>query len=174
MTRSWTIHHSPLGPLALTGSEPGRLQSLHFPGRAGTLQEGRHAPDGFTEVCTQLDEYFAGQLQRFVLPLQLGGTSFQERVWQQLSEIPYGTTRSYTQIAEAIGRPDRVRAVAAAIGRTPVPIIIPCHRAVAANGDLTGYLGGLARKRALLDLEADVARGETSPAVWYQRQLVLL
>jgi methylated-DNA-[protein]-cysteine S-methyltransferase len=174
MTSSWTIHHSPLGPLTLTGSEPTGLHALHFAGRAGTLKEDRHALDGFAEACMQLDEYFVGQRQRFELLLQLDGTPFQRRVWQELSEIPFGTTRSYAQIAEAIGRPDRVRAVAAAIGRTPVPIIIPCHRAVAANGDLTGYLGGLARKRALLDLEAAVARGETSPAIWYERQLVLL
>ena len=88
--------------------------------------------------------------------------------------IPFGATISYGALADAIGRPDRVRAVGATVGRTPVPIVVPCHRVIGANGDLTGYGGGLQRKRALLDLEAAVAGGEPPPAVWQGRQLAMI
>ena len=122
----------------------------------------------------QLQEYFAGRRQRFDLALRLEGTPFQRRVWAALREIPYGQTRSYGDVAAAIGRLDRVRAVGAAVGRTPVPIIVPCHRVIGADGSLTGYGGGLQRKRALLDLESAVSGGAAPPAIWAGRQLSLL
>jgi methylated-DNA-[protein]-cysteine S-methyltransferase len=122
----------------------------------------------------QLEEYFAGRCQRFDIALDLGGTAFQRRVWQQLRAIPYGATITYTQLAQAIGRPDRVRAAAAAVGRTPVPVILPCHRVVAADGALTGYLGGVQRKQALLDLERRGAAGLEPEPPWAFRQLKAL
>jgi methylated-DNA-[protein]-cysteine S-methyltransferase len=101
----------------------------------------------------QLDAYFAGKLRGFDLPLAPQGTEFQQRVWAALLKIPYGATRSYGQQAAAIGSPKAVRAVGLANGRNPIAIIIPCHRVIGANGSLTGYGGGMARKRLLLDLE---------------------
>ncbi|PJG57974.1 methylated-DNA--[protein]-cysteine S-methyltransferase [Aeromonas cavernicola] len=97
--------------------------------------------------------YFAGNLQRFTLPLAATGTAFQQQVWQALRDIPYGETRSYRDIAAAIGNPKAVRAVGAANGRNPLSIIVPCHRVIGHNGSLTGYAGGLEIKQALLALE---------------------
>jgi methylated-DNA-[protein]-cysteine S-methyltransferase len=171
MTAAWTIYHSPLGPLTLIGG-PAGLSAVRFPGRGEPLDETRQDPGAFEAVTEQLDQYFVGARAGFALPLDVDGTPFQRRVWQQLCAIPQGTTLTYTALANAIGRPDRVRAAAAAVGRTPVPIIIPCHRVIAANGDLTGYLGGLHRKRALLDFEAATSRREP-PFAWATRQLSL-
>lgn len=106
------------------------------------------------ELASQLDAYFGGRLRQFGVPLDLRGTPFQRRVWELLRAIPYGDTRSYGQIAEAMGRPDAARAVGRAIGSNPVSIVVPCHRVIGSNGELTGYGGGLHRKEALLDLEA--------------------
>jgi methylated-DNA-[protein]-cysteine S-methyltransferase len=105
------------------------------------------------EALSQLRAYFAGRLREFRLPLSLAGTDFQIRVWRHLQTIPYGETRSYSAIAQAIGRPSAVRAVGAANGANPVPIVVPCHRVIGANGKLVGYGGGLPLKRRLLELE---------------------
>jgi methylated-DNA-[protein]-cysteine S-methyltransferase len=172
MNQSWTVYECPLGPLTLVGGPDG-LRGLWFPGRSGPLDESDRDDERFSEVADQLEEYFAGTRQYFDIGLDLGGTPFQKQVWAQLATIPYGSTRSYGELARAIGRTDRIRAVAASVGRTPVPIIVPCHRAVAANGALTGYLGGLQRKRALLDLEAASSGAHPPPAVWAHRQLSL-
>jgi methylated-DNA-[protein]-cysteine S-methyltransferase len=149
---SWTIYESPLGPLTLRAGAHG-LTGLHYPGRGPIRDEHERDPRPFADVVAQLEEYFAGERRTFDLALDAGGTAFQRAVWQRLLEIPYGTTITYTQLAHAIGRPDRLRAAASAVGRTPMPIVIPCHRVVAADGGLTAYGGGLQRKRALLDLE---------------------
>lgn len=101
----------------------------------------------------EFDAYFAGRLQRFSLPLAARGTAFQQAVWQALCDIPYGETRSYSDIARTIGKPDAVRAVGAANGRNPLSIIVPCHRVIGQNGSLTGYAGGLEIKKTLLALE---------------------
>ena len=101
----------------------------------------------------QLAAYFAGELERFDLPLAPTGSDFQRRVWDAVAAIPYGTTASYSEIAAAVGRPAACRAVGAANGRNPLAIVIPCHRVIGSAGALTGYGGGLERKRALLDLE---------------------
>jgi methylated-DNA-[protein]-cysteine S-methyltransferase len=106
------------------------------------------------ETIRQLRVFFAGELREFDLPLDMAGTEFQKRVWRALLTIPYGETRSYTQIAAQIGAPKAVRAVGAANGRNPIPVIVPCHRVIGASGDLVGFGGGLAWKRLLLDLEA--------------------
>ena len=119
------------------------------------------APDGqrndgnplLTEAARQLRAYFAGALREFELPLDIEGTDFQKRVWGEVAAIPYGETRSYLQIATAIGAPRAVRAVGAANGANPVPIVVPCHRVIGAKGKLVGYGGGLAMKRRLLELE---------------------
>lgn len=107
------------------------------------------------EACDQLNAYFAGRLHRFSLPLAPSGTPFQQQVWHALQHIPWGERRSYGDIAGAIGNPRAVRAVGAANGRNPIAIIIPCHRVIGADGRLTGYAGGLERKRWLLALEAN-------------------
>jgi methylated-DNA-[protein]-cysteine S-methyltransferase len=110
------------------------------------------------EAARQLQAYFAGRLREFLLPLDLEGTGFQKRVWGQVAAIPYGETRSYLQIAAAIGSPGAVRAVGAANGANPVPIVVPCHRVIGAKGSLVGYGGGLAMKRRLLEMEGAMAQ----------------
>jgi methylated-DNA-[protein]-cysteine S-methyltransferase len=171
--RVWTVYESPLGPLTLLAGGSG-LAGLRFPGRAGRLDEADHRPGAFRAALAQLEQYFAGDRCAFDLALDLGGTPFQRRVWERLSQIPYGATISYSALARAVGRPDVVRAVGAAVGRTPVPIVVPCHRAVAADGALTGYGGGLQRKQALLDLEARGAAGLAPEPAWAFRQLSLV
>jgi methylated-DNA-[protein]-cysteine S-methyltransferase len=166
----WTTYESPLGRLTIVAGERG-LRSVRFPGRGAALDERAHATTPLLDdVVAQLEQYFAGDRLEFEIPLDLGGTPFQRAVWARLVRIPYGQTTSYGALADAIGRPDRVRAVGATVGRTPVPIIVPCHRVIGADGSLTGYGGGLHRKRALLELEA---RGAAEPA-WAFRQLALI
>jgi len=109
------------------------------------------------EAASQLRAYFAGQLHEFQLPLDVDGTGFQKRVWGQVAAIPYGETRSYLQISTALGSPGAVRAVGAANGANPVPIVVPCHRVIGAHGKLVGYGGGLAMKKRLLELEGAMA-----------------
>lgn len=167
---SWVTYESPLGPLTLVEREGG-LRQLRFPGRDGGLSEDQRRPDAFAEALEQLGEYFAGERRAFELPLDLVGSPFQRQVWEQLRAIPYGTTVSYKELAQRVGRPDEAREVGAAVGRTPLPIIVPCHRVIASNGDLTGYGGGLQRKQALLDLEASVAAGRSPEPAWAFRQL---
>jgi methylated-DNA-[protein]-cysteine S-methyltransferase len=104
-------------------------------------------------AATQLQQYFSGRLREFHLPLDLRGTKFQMAVWRELEKIPYGETRSYAQIAAAIGKPKAVRAVGAANGANPIPIVVPCHRVIGSTGKLTGYGGGLPLKERLLELE---------------------
>lgn len=173
MSRYWTTCESPLGPLTLMGGPEG-LVALRFPSLGGGLAHDEHRPELFDAAVAQLHDYFSGTRRHFDLRLDLGGTPFQRAVWRQLSAIPYGETRSYGQLAQLIGRPDRARAVGAAVGATPVPIIVPCHRAVAADGALTGYVGGLDRKRLLLDLEYAAASGQPVRTIWTHRQLTLL
>jgi len=110
------------------------------------------------EAVRQLRLYFAGELAVFDLPLEIIGTPFQKKVWQALRTIPYGETRSYSEIAAQIGAPKAVRAVGAANGRNPIPIVVPCHRVIGSNGSLVGFGGGLPWKRLLLELEAKYAQ----------------
>lgn len=146
---------SPVGPLTLAGVD-GVLTDLRMDGQA-------HPPDGhdgwvrddtaFPEAVAQLAAYFAGRVTEFDVPIRLEGTDFQREVWAALRTIPYGETWSYARLAEAVGRPGAARAVGAANSRNPIGIIVPCHRVIGASGALTGYAGGLDRKRLLLDLE---------------------
>ena len=146
---------SPLGTLTLVSTD-GVLSGLYMDGHqrgpgAGTL--GRRARSGFEPAVEQLAEYFAGQRTRFTLPIALAGTDFQRRVWDLLTAIPYGQTRTYAQLADALGNRAAIRAVGAANARNPISVVVPCHRVVGSAGSLTGYAGGLARKQFLLDLE---------------------
>ncbi|MDT5143920.1 MAG: methylated-DNA-[protein]-cysteine S-methyltransferase [Mycobacterium sp.] len=145
---------SPIGPLALAGR--GRVltnlrmvHETHEPNRTGWVPDDR----AFPEVVDQLGAYFAGKRTDFDLELGLAGSEFQRRVWRALLTIPYGETRSYGQVAEQIGASGAARAVGLANGRNPIAIIVPCHRVIGASGSLTGYGGGLDRKRSLLELE---------------------
>ncbi len=156
MTTITTTVESPVGPLNLTASE------AFLTGVA--MADQRHAPAPssdwirddawFGEVAAQLAAYFAGELTTFDVPMNLVGTEFQRNVWSRLTEIPYGTTISYGELASRVGNPKASRAVGLANGRNPVAIIVPCHRVIGANGDLTGYGGGLERKTWLLRHEA--------------------
>lgn len=156
----WTVFDSPIGPLTLVAGPEG-LTELSFPGRTRVPAEATKAP--MPEVAEQLDAYFAGELRAFDLPLDLHGTALQKAVWRALLEIPYGETRSYGEQAARIDPElfqtdvepwQRARVVGAANGANPVAIVVPCHRVIGADGSLTGYGGGLERKRALLDLES--------------------
>jgi methylated-DNA-[protein]-cysteine S-methyltransferase len=145
---------SPVGLLTLAGRN-GRLWHLRMVDQTyEPSHEGWKSDDGaFADAVAQLEAYFAGDLIEFDVELELMGTEFQRRVWSALLTIPYGETRSYGEIALQIGSPGAFRAVGLANGHNPVGIIVPCHRVIGANGSLTGYGGGLGRKRSLLELE---------------------
>jgi methylated-DNA-[protein]-cysteine S-methyltransferase len=150
---SWSVFESPIGSLTLRGAAD-RLTAIHFPGRLGGLGADARDDAAFAAPARQLAEYFDGHRTEFDLPVVLDGTEFERAVWDQLRTIPYGETRTYGEIARAIGAPDQAREVGTAVGRTPTPIVVPCHRVIGSDGSLTGYGGGLDRKRTLLDLEA--------------------
>lgn len=164
--KRWTVRESPIGPLTIAVGPDG-ITGISFPGRSAPSDAQR---DAIPEVTNQLDAYFAGELREFDLPLDLHGTPLEKAVWQALLEIPYGQTSSYGEQAAKVDPAlfdydvepwQRARVVGAANGRNPVAIVVPCHRVIGADGSLTGYGGGLERKRALLDLES-------------QRQLAIL
>lgn len=141
---------SPLGPILLE-EDGGAVTGLRFCGQEVPAQ-GPVSPV-LAQAAAQLAEYFAGQRQSFTIPLAPRGTPFQQEVWRALCAIPYGQTRSYGQLAAALGRPSAARAVGGACRCNPIWLMIPCHRVVGASGSLTGYAGGLERKKALLALE---------------------
>ncbi|HTZ92815.1 MAG TPA: methylated-DNA--[protein]-cysteine S-methyltransferase [Streptosporangiaceae bacterium] len=158
-TRTHVIVPSPIGPLTLV-AEDGQLTALymeaqqHRPDEDALGLPGDPADAPFAEAARQLSGYFAGQLTEFDLPLAPTGTAFQRQVWAALQTIPYGQTWSYGQLADKIGRPTAVRAVGLANGKNPIALVIPCHRVIGSDGSLTGYGGGLDRKRFLLGLES--------------------
>jgi methylated-DNA-[protein]-cysteine S-methyltransferase len=165
--KRWTVYESPIGPLNVAMG-PNGLTDLNFPGRIDPPGDAEKVV--LPEVADQLDAYFAGELREFDLPLDPQGTPLQKEVWRALLDIPYGQTASYGEQAAKIDPSlfdsdvepwQRARVVGAANGRNPISIVIPCHRVIGADGSLTGYGGGLERKRALLDLES-------------QRQLAIL
>jgi methylated-DNA-[protein]-cysteine S-methyltransferase len=158
----WTVLASPVDDLLAT-SDGRALTGLWFSPHDRLLARGgpswRRDDDLplFAEVAKQLREYFSGRRREFDLPLAPVGSGFQQRVWTALREIPYGATRSYGDVAARLGLgPESARAVGSANGSNPIPIVVPCHRVVGADGSLTGFAGGLPRKRFLLDLEADL------------------
>ncbi|MER7516706.1 methylated-DNA--[protein]-cysteine S-methyltransferase [Streptomyces sp. NPDC126499] len=154
-----TIVDSPYDALTLVAVD-GVLSRIHMTDQRHRPPEetfGERDPRPFTEAVRQLDAYFAGELTVFDLPLKLIGTPFQLRVWELLRLIPYGETRTYGELAEALGSPGASRAVGLANGRNPVSIVVPCHRVIGTSGSLTGYGGGLDRKKRLLAFESGAA-----------------
>ena len=148
--QSIAVHvDTPVGPLGLAASERG-LRRILWPGEPGAGGD----EELLTAAAAQIREYFAGTRRTFELPLELEGTEFQRRAWLALAEIPYGETRSYGEQARRLGVPRAARAVGAANGANPLPIVLPCHRLVGADGSLTGFGGGLDVKRRLLEHEA--------------------
>lgn len=148
---------TPIGELLLAGTE-NALSLIGFPKGSMRRDPGPDwifKEEPFEKVRQQLREYFEGKRREFDIPLSLKGTDFQLSVWHELREIPYGTTVSYGEVAKRIDNPKAVRAVGAANGRNPIPIIVPCHRVIGSHGDLTGFGGGLDTKEALLRLEAE-------------------
>ncbi|RST17806.1 methylated-DNA--[protein]-cysteine S-methyltransferase [Streptomyces sp. WAC05374] len=161
MNRRHTVTDSPYGPLTLVATD-GVLSGLYMTGQRHRPPEetfGDPDPRPFGEVIRQLDAYHAGELTEFDLPLHLAGTPFQRGVWELLRTIPYGETRSYGELAEALGKPAASRAVGLANGKNPIGIIVPCHRVIGTGGGLTGYGGGLDRKRSLLVFEGALGSG---------------
>jgi O-6-methylguanine DNA methyltransferase len=143
-------YESPVGRLILVASDRGLVAIEFRPSqRKGCVADDRK----LAPYRKQLDEYFAGRREEFTVPLDIRGTEFQKRCWQELLKIPYGQTRSYRQIAEAVGNRNAVRAVGLANGQNPISIIVPCHRVIASDGTLCGYGGGLHVKEQLLRLE---------------------
>jgi len=164
MGRTHVTVPSPIGPLTIV-AEAGKLTGLymdaqqHRPGGNAFGLPGDPDAEPFAAASAQLAAYFAGRLTDFDLPLAPAGTAFQRRVWSALQTIPYGQRRSYGELARQIGSAKASRAVGLANGKNPIALVIPCHRVIGSDGSLTGYGGGLDRKRFLLELEADVTGG---------------
>ncbi len=182
--KKYRVVDSPIGPLTIAGRRDALgevITNVRMDDQAHPPVDGDHwsfDASAFAGVVAQLEAYFDGALRDFDVRLDLQGTEFQRRVWKALLQIPYGETESYGALAARIGQPSASRAVGLANGRNPVAIIVPCHRVIGASGSLTGYGGGLPRKRALLDLErqpslpmiagslaTNVATSSTRPAV---------
>ncbi len=151
------LFQSPVGQLTLVASDAGLraiLWPTEKPGRVKLPDINRGDHPVLHATATQLTEYFAGNRQKFDLPLDLHGTPFQIKAWRSLADIPYGTTASYAEQADRLGAPKAVRAVGSANGRNPISIVLPCHRVVASNGSLAGFAGGLDAKGWLLEFES--------------------
>lgn len=145
------VRRTPVGPLTLVIADGASLTQIRFGWRD---RDAGPVPEPLLEAARQLAEYFAGLRRQFDLPLAAAGTDFQHRVWGEVSAIPYGHTATYGQIAVRLGLSvAAARAVGAANGANPIPVVVPCHRVIGADGTLTGYAGGLRRKHALLHLE---------------------
>ncbi|MGH9018101.1 MAG: methylated-DNA--[protein]-cysteine S-methyltransferase [Acidimicrobiales bacterium] len=161
-TDQWTAITTPVGEMMAVGDDDA-LHFLHLPDSfdvSALDRDRRGAPASVALTVEQVDAYFAGTLADFSLPLDPAGTAFQRQVWMALAAIGYGETESYGQVAARIGRPKACRAVGLANGRNPIPLVLPCHRVIGADGSLTGYGGGLTLKQQLLDHErATLARG---------------
>ncbi len=143
---------TPLGALQLEATEAG-LSAIRFPSRAAESVKTSETTPVLNHAIEELTAYFQSELTRFSVPLAWAGTPFQEAVWGALIHIPYGETMSYNEVAQAIGRPQSARPVGGAVGRNPLPIIVPCHRVMGSNGALTGFTGGLKFKVSLLTHE---------------------
>ena len=177
---TWTIYDSPVGPLTIVAGPEG-IRNINFPGRAAPPVEAARGP--LLALAEQLDAYFAGHLRAFDVDLDLRGSALQLLVWRQLLEIPYGATATYGEFAgridgdaypEGLEPYKRARVVGAALGRNPVPVVVPCHRVIGADGSLVGFGGGLERKRELLELEGVVLADRAARPVLDSEQLGLL
>lgn len=167
VTPAWySVVDTELGALTVV-RDPSGLRGLYFPHhwyRPDPVTFGPRRDEGFEDIIRQLREYLAGQRRQFEIPLSVHGDVFQENVWHLIAQIPYGDTVTYGELASQITGEVTAQQVGAAVGRNPVSIIIPCHRVVGRDGKLTGYAGGIARKRYLLDLEHDhTSRSDGSP-----------
>jgi methylated-DNA-[protein]-cysteine S-methyltransferase len=160
---------SPIGPLTLV-SMHGALSGVYFPGhwtRPDRSTFGEPSTRGFAEAARQLGEYFAAERTAFTMPTMRSGDGFQRKVWDLIDEIPYGQTTTYGELAHRLGDARLARAVGRAVGENPLSVIVPCHRVLGKGGALTGYAGGLERKRFLLELEAALpARDEPAPSLF--------
>ena len=157
-TTLYTTMPSPIGELLITGDGTAMTRLLMSPFEIDNAWV--RDDDALHPYVVQLEDYFAGKRRDFDIPLAPVGTEFQRRVWQALCEIPYGQTWSYLQLATHVGNPKACRAVGLANGRNPIAVVVPCHRVIGANGSLTGYGGGMDRKRLLLDLEKRIASAQ--------------
>ncbi len=156
-----TLFASPIGPLRVVVGDAGKLVRLDFHGDRAEAGDAIDSWKACATVTRQLDEYFLREREDFELELApAAGTDFQQAVWRELTRIPYGETISYGELARRIDRPKAVRAVGAANGANPTPIVVPCHRVIAADSKLTGFGGGLPLKRALLEFEGVIAAGD--------------
>jgi methylated-DNA-[protein]-cysteine S-methyltransferase len=176
----WTSFEGPLGPLTVVAGPQG-IRNIHFAAEAPRLAAAARSP--LTVAVEQLGAYFAGERRAFELALDLRGTALEKLVWEQLLEIPYGSTASYGEIAERVDDSaypqglepyKRARLVGAAIGRNPVPVVVACHRVIGADGSLTGFRGGLELKRALLKLEGVGVPERASGSSRVSSQLAML
>lgn len=157
MTSAHRVVDSPVGPIGLSADPSGRLTGIHIGWHDtghGDIGHSEAEERVFEETARQLEEYFEGVRRAFDLPLAMGGSPFQRRVWAELHTIAFGTTVTYAELATRLGKGGAARAVGHANARNPIPIIVPCHRVIGSAGQLTGYGGGLGAKRLLLDLEA--------------------
>jgi methylated-DNA-[protein]-cysteine S-methyltransferase len=162
MSATHTTIDSPIGELTLVATD-GVLSGIYFPGHwhmPAPEVFGVRSEAGFEQARRQLDEYFAGERTEFELVTTVTGEEFQGRVWELIDRIPYGQTTTYGEMAQELGDPALAREVGAAVGRNPLSIVVPCHRVVGKDGKLTGYAGGLERKRFLLELEGAGERVE--------------
>lgn len=156
------LYNSPIGILKI-GEDDGKITNLCLCRKTGEVspdadsrQSQTQRSNFFREACLQLDEYFRGERKQFDLPLKYAGTPFQESVWRELLNIPYGETRSYEDIAVGIGNPKAVRAVGQANNRNPILLMIPCHRVIHKSGDISGFACGIEAKKYLLELEGRI------------------
>jgi methylated-DNA-[protein]-cysteine S-methyltransferase len=179
LSAGWTVCESPIGPLTVVAG-PNGITNIYFDGHVPRLPNAARRP--LPEAAEQLEAYFSAERQSFELEFDLRGAPLQRAVWHRLLEIPYGKTTTYGEIAARIDETlydadlepyKRPRVVGAAIGRNPVPVVVPCHRVIGADGSLTGYYGGLERKRTLLDLEG-VEVGKNADPAQEKNQLALL
>jgi methylated-DNA-[protein]-cysteine S-methyltransferase len=150
----YTLVESPIGELTIVGAD-GHVTGLYFPDHWGrpAYEKGTRDDAAFAVVAGELEEYFAGRRTVFDVPVRATGDAFERAVWAEIALVPHGSTTTYGEIAAALGDPSRAREVGAAVGRNPLSVLVPCHRVVGKGGKLTGYAGGLRRKRFLLDLE---------------------
>ena len=151
----YTLVDSPIGRLRVVADD-GKVVAIEFEGQYRLDAQAAKDDAVLAQVARQLGEYFAGKRRHFDLPLAPGGTEFQRDVWAALADIPYGEVRSYSDIAQTIGRASAVRAVGAANGRNPIPIVVPCHRVIGSDGSLPGFAGGLEAKKTLLRREGAI------------------
>jgi len=153
--KQYCYYQSPIGRLLIAGTG-GRLEAIFFPNSIEQFEisdEAQYNEEIFTDLLRQLDEYFAGKRRTFEIDVFPAGTDFQQKVWRELQNVPFGQTASYGEIATRIDNPKACRAIGMANGKNPIPIIIPCHRIIGKDGSLTGFGGGLDIKRKLLELE---------------------